>query len=215
MELKDFQQAVLDTFDGYLDALIEKRLNALKVEKLIQADPDLDLAVPDYTEKAWEALAAIGKLPKSRGGVPFSPRTDGAGRPVPSVTLKIPTGGGKTLLAAQAVSRIMSKWNRANHGFVLWIVPNESIYTQTHKALNNREHPYRQILDRAAAGRVKILEKTTPLDKRDVESHLCVMLLMLQAANRETKESLKIFRDRGNVRGAGPAGERRINRLVS
>jgi type III restriction enzyme len=207
MELKDFQQAVLDTFDGYLDALIEKRLNALKVEKLIQADPDLDLAVPDYTEKAWEALAAIGKLPKSRGGVPFSPRTDGAGRPVPSVTLKIPTGGGKTLLAAQAVSRIMSKWNRANHGFVLWIVPNESIYTQTHKALNNREHPYRQILDRAAAGRVKILEKMTPLDKRDVESHLCVMLLMLQSSTRENKESLKIFKDRGNVRGFFPAGD--------
>jgi hypothetical protein len=60
----------------------------------------------------------------------------------------------------------MSKWVRAKHGFVLWIVPNESIYTQTHKALNNREHPYRQILDRTAAGRVKILEKTTPLDKR-------------------------------------------------
>nr|VFK16834.1 MAG: type III restriction enzyme [Candidatus Kentron sp. LFY] len=207
MELKDFQQAVLDTFDGYLDALVEKRLNARKVEKLIQADPELDLAVPDYTKQAWEALGAIGKLPKSRAGVPFSPRTDGAGRPVPSVTLKIPTDGGKTLLAAQAVSRIMGKWVRANHGFVLWIVPSESIYTQTHKALNNREHPYRQILDRAAAGRVKILEKMTPLDRRDVESHLCVMLLMLQSSNRESKESLKIFKDRGNVRGFFPDGD--------
>ena len=129
------------------------------------------------------------------------------GRPVPSVTFKIPTGGGKTLLAAQAVSRIMSKWLQANHGFVLWIVPNESIYAQTHKALNNREHPYRQILDRAAAGKVKILEKMTPLDRRDLESHLCVMLLMLQSSNRENKESLKIFKDRGNVRGFFPAGD--------
>lgn len=205
MELKDFQQEVLDTFDSYLDVVVEKRLNAIKVEKLIQADPDLDLEIPDYTERAWKAMNAMGKLPKARTDVPFSPRADGAARPVPSVTLKIPTGGGKTLLAAQAVSRIMSKWIRDNHGFVLWIVPNESIYTQTLKALNDREHPYRQTLDRAAAGRVKILEKLTPLDKRDVESHLCIMLLMLQSSNRENKESLKIFRDRGNVRGFFPS----------
>lgn len=207
MELKDFQQEVLDTFDGYLDALAEKRLNALEVEELSSERPELNIPVLDYTEEAWKVLTAIGKLPKSRNSVPFSPRTDGADRPVPSVTLKIPTGGGKTLLAAKAVSRIMSKWAQANHGFVLWIVPNESIYSQTHKALNNREHPYRQILDRAAAGRVKILEKMTPLDRRDVESQLCVMLLMLQASNRENKESLKIFKDRGNVRGFFPSGD--------
>lgn len=207
MELKDFQQAVLDTLDGYLDQLVEQRLRTAELERLSREKPELNIPVPDFTEEAWNALAASGKLPKSRVGVPFSPRMDGAGRPVPSVTLKIPTGGGKTLVAAQAVSRIMSKWVRANHGFVLWIVPNESIYTQTYKALINREHPYRQILDRAAAGRVKILEKMTPLDKRDVESHLCVMLLMLQSSNRENKESLKIFKDRGNVRGFFPASD--------
>ena len=41
----------------------------------------------------------------------------------------------------------------------------------------------------AVAGRVKILEKNDALNKRDVESHLCVMLLMLQSANRETQET--------------------------
>lgn len=204
MELKDFQQAVLDTCDGYLDALVEQRLRTRELEKLSRAQPALKIPVPDFTAEAWNVLRAGGKLPESRAKKPFSPRTDGAGRPVPAVTFKIPTGGGKTLLAAQAVSRIMGKWVGANHGFVLWIVPNESIYAQTRKALNNREHPYRRILDQAAAGKVKILEKTTPLDKRDVESHLCVMLLMLQSSNRENKESLKIFKDRGNVRGFFP-----------
>jgi len=42
--------------------------------------------------------------------MPFSPLIDGAGQPVPSVTVKIPTGGGRTLLVTQAVSLIMSKW---------------------------------------------------------------------------------------------------------
>lgn len=30
MQLKEFQQEVLDTFDAYLDALVEKRLNAVE-----------------------------------------------------------------------------------------------------------------------------------------------------------------------------------------
>ncbi len=207
MELKDFQQEVLDSFDGYLDALVEQRLRTAELEKLSSKKPELNIPIPDYTEETWNTLKELGKLPKTRANVPFSGRKDGVNRPVPSVTFKIPTGGGKTLLAASAVSRVMSKWVQANHGFVLWIVPNEAIYTQTYKALNNREHPYRQVLDRAAAGKVKILEKMTPLDRRDVESHLCVMLLMLQSSNRENQESLKIFKDRGNVRGFFPVGD--------
>ena len=81
---------------------------------------------------------------------------------------------------------------------------NEAIYSQTKAQLSNREHPFRQILDRASAGRTKILEKDDPLNKQDIDTHLCVMLLMLQSANRETKETLRLFRDRGNVHGFFP-----------
>ena len=48
------------------------------------------------------------------------------------------------------------------------------------------------------------MEKTDRLDARDVETNLCVMLLMLPSANRQTKESLKMFRDRGDVHGFFP-----------
>ena len=51
------------------------------------------------------------------------------------------------------------------------------------------------------------------LDARDVESHLCVMLLMLQSADRETKEILKVFRDRGDIHGFfPPEGAQRAHR---
>lgn len=205
MELKDFQQHVLDNLDRYLDELVEQHTNYLKVEKLKSENPGVEIPLPDFTEKAWTKLRDGGHLPPVRQKIPFSPRTDGIGRPVPAVALKIPTGGGKTLLAASAVSRIMGKWVQGNSGFVLWIVPNEAIYTQTRKALANREHPYRQVLDKAAAGRVKILEKSDALKRQDVEDYLCVMLLMLQSANRETQETLRLFRDRGNVHGFFPA----------
>ena len=207
MELKDFQQNVLDVLDEYLEELVKARNNADEVEKFRRKRPELNIPVPDFTEQAWNAMTAAKKLPKSRDVIPFSKREDGAERSVPSVTLKVPTGGGKTLLAAHSVSRVMAKWLRANHGLVLWIVPNESIYSQTRKALNNREHPYRQTLDRAAAGRVRILDKTSPLSREDVENQLCVVLMMLQSSNRENKETLRIFKDRGNVRGFFPDGD--------
>ncbi len=197
----DYQDRVLSTFEFYLDALKEKKGGA---DKVAADNPGLDLSVPDFAEQAWEALGQAGKLPPSRAAVPFSPRIDGCGRPVPNAVLKVPTAGGKTWLAISSVSRVMGRYLDSNTGFVLWIVPNEAIYTQTLKRLKDRRHPYRQALDRAAAGRVRVMEKTDRLDARDVENNLCVMLLMLQAANRETQDSLKMFRDRGDVHGFFP-----------
>ena len=211
----DYQDRVLSTLDAYLDLLKEKKTRADKVAALAAQDPDLGLAIPDFTKEAWETMKAAGKLPASRAAIPFSPRIDGCERPVPNAVLKVPTGGGKTWLAVSAVSRVMGRYLDRNTGFVLWIVPNEAIYTQTLKHLKDRQHPYRQALDRAAAGRVKIMEKTDRLDARDVETNLCVMLLMLQSANRETQDSLKMFQDRGDVHGFfPPEGEQQAHQAA-
>lgn len=204
MELKDFQDAVLKKFNAYLDELYKQKTNSDEVEILSKEKPKLNIPVPDYCMNTWDELKAQGLLPSLRATIPYSPRIDGIGRNVPNLTLKVPTGGGKTLLATASVSRIFGRYLSSNTGFVLWIVPNEAIYSQTKKTLTNRDHPYRQMLDRSSAGKVKILEKNDPLNREDVKSHLCVMLLMLQSANRETKETLRLFRDRGNVRGFFP-----------
>lgn len=204
MELKDYQQTVLDTLDAYLDELGKQKKRADKVGELAKESPELEIPIPDFPQEAWNALKVAGLLPAARHDKDYSKRTDALGRPVPNICLKIPTGGGKTLLAANGVAKILSRYLNQNTGFVLWIVPNEAIYTQTKRQLANREHPYRQILDRAAAGKVKFMEKEDRLDARDVETHLCVMLLMLQSANRETKDTLRLFRDRGNVNGFFP-----------
>ncbi len=132
---------------------------------------------------------------------------------VPNITFKVPNGGGgKTYLAVSAVSKVLGKYLGKNAGFVLWVVPNEATYTQTLKHLKNREHPYRQALDRASAYRTKIMEKGDPLNAEDVETHLCAMVLMLQSGNRENKETLRIFRDRGDVHGFSPfEGEQQLH----
>lgn len=211
----DYQDRVLTALDAYLDFLKEKKVRSDRVAALAAQDPDLGLAIPDFAKEAWEAMKAAGKLPVSRDAISFSPRHDGCDRPVPNTVLKVPTGGGKTWLAVTAVSRIMGSYLDRNTGFVLWIVPNEAIYTQTLKHLKDRQHPYRQALDRAAAGRVRVMEKTDRLDARDVETNLCVMLLMLQSANRETQDSLKMFQDRGDVHGFfPPEGEQQAHKAA-
>ena len=209
----DYQDRVLTALDAYIDQLKARKREVDEIAELAASKPHLNLPIPDFTRQAWEALKAEGKLPASRDKIPFSPRRDGCGCPVPNAVLKVPTGGGKTWLAVSGVSHIMGRYLNRNTGFILWVVPNEAIYAQTLKHLKDRQHPYRQALDRTAAGRVRIMEKTDRLDARDVEMNLCVMLLMLPSANRETQESLKMFQDRGDVHGFfPPEGEQQAHR---
>lgn len=199
-----YQERALKALEAYLDALKPEKARYDKAAALIADDPDLGLELPHFPAKAWAKLA----LPASRASVPYSPRTSGDGQPVPNATLKVPTGGGKTYLACASLSRIFGQYLQTNVGFVLWIVPNEAIYSQTVRTLRDRQHPYRQTLDRAAAGKVKILEKGDPLHRADVDANLCIMVLMLQASNRQNQDSLKLFQDRGDVHGfTYPEGE--------
>ena len=138
-------------------------------------------------------------IPKGKEKVlpPHKDRLSGMGRPVPNICLKVPTGGGKTLLGASGIERINTDFFERNNGLVLWVVPSDSIYKQTLKALSHRESLYRQILDRAGAEKVKILQKTDSFHPQDIENFLCVMLLMLQSAGRQSKQTLRIFKDSG------------------
>ena len=207
--LKDFQERVLEQLGKYLaelrrqQAQSEQQAEALRT---MEGAEDTLRALADYPRRTWDSLRKAGELPpllKDQAAQHHS-RWDGAGRAIPNVCLKVPTGGGKTLLAAAAVGQIMSGWWRRSTGLVLWVVPNEAIYRQTLKALQDRDHPYRQLLNVAGAGRVKVIEKAQPLTRQDVDGGLCVMVLMLAAANRRNKETLKFFADSGRVLGFMP-----------
>ncbi len=206
MELKDYQQEALDTLETYLAALKDARKAADELAAVNIAEfPEVvreSMAVAvkeaaDYPRVAWEKLreeAVLPGVPDKKGAdkIPeYIAREAASGEPIPHVCLKVPTGGGKTLLGVEAVRRL-----KLGTGFVLWLVPTKAIYTQTWAAFRNREHPYRQILELASGGRVKLLQKDDRFTKQDVEDYLCVMLLMLPAANRQrNKEFLKMFRD--------------------
>ena len=202
MELKTYQLRALDAFSHWLEAL-EAAQN--ESEAAIEAWPEAAGEIPDvvrnYPLKAWEALRVEDGVAATAGE--YVNRTDGAGRPIPHICFKVPTGGGKTLLAAAALER-----RHRQTGLTLWIVPSKAIYAQTKAALWNREHPYRQMLERASAGRVKMLEKDDPFNSGDVANYLCVMLLMLPATNRQRgREFLRMFKDSGRYPSFFPDGD--------
>ena len=192
MILKEYQKRTLATIREFLEGLAELRG---KVATALEVYPELDF---DWVHKAWE---------KSVPARVYYPRKNGLGEPLPSFCLKIPTGGGKTLLATKVVGLVNTHYRRRQTGLVLWIVPTTQIYNQTLKALKDRDHPYRQQLDMASAGRTLTLEKTSGFSPRDVRENLCVLLLMLPSANRETREQLRMFRDSGGFDRFFPADD--------
>ena len=207
VQMKSFQTKVLDKLAVYLDELKKHEAQALAAARTLKAMEGMEhLAreAADFPKMTWSALKAAGQLPQAFAALTHSSRFDGADRAIPNVCLKVPTGGGKTLMAAASVARVFGSYLGRHAGLVLWVVPNEAIYRQTLKTLSDRDHPYRQILTVAGAGRVKVIEKNSPLSRLALDSHLCVMVLMLQSAARQSKETLRFFRDRGDVQGFLP-----------
>lgn len=192
LELKEHQKRTVEALDRWLQALDTERAKSEQMADAARGqghEPPRELL--DYPRAAWAELADAGGLLAERQ--PYVHRTDDAGRPIPHACLKVPTGGGKTLLGAATLER-----TRMQTGLVLWIVPSRAIYAQTMKAFKSRDHPYRGRLEVAGAGRVKLFEKDDAISLDDLSSHLCVMLLMYPAANRRRgREFLRMFRDTG------------------
>lgn len=189
MELKDYQIGVLDKFNYYLNKLAEHKELAEDFVKFQKVNGK-EAKLTNYAKDTWEALVQerrIDSLKSSNGQEltpPYISRFDGIDRAIPNVCFRVPTGGGKTLLGVSAIERLQIDMFTEQKGMVLWVVPSDAIYKQTWKQLADREHPYRQILERASGGRVKMLEKDDIFTSRDVDENLCVMLLMLQSGAR-------------------------------
>lgn len=187
MIFKPYQTKVANKLKDYLETASEVR-GLLK-----DVDPD-----------AWVQLA-FNKIGLSR--VPDMDR-NGMNEFYPRLCIKVPTGGGKTLLAVDTIRQYQDIFAKRKTGLVVWIVPSEIIYSQTVERLRDKADPYRQLLDQASAGHTLIVEKNQELRAEDVEENLVVLMLMIQSVNRTTKESLKVFMDSGSYNSFFPQDNR-------
>jgi type III restriction enzyme len=188
MKLKEYQERTLTQVKRYLEQLAAWRVKAWTGDEWLF----------DFAEKAWEK-ADVGRM--------YLKKKDGLQRPLPSFCLKIPTGGGKTLLAVKTIDLVQSIYRKQQSGLVVWIVPTLQIYRQTLLRLRDRDDPYRQHLDLVSAGRTLILEKTDGFTPQDIEERLAVLLLMLPSASRANKEALRMFKDSGAFQAFFPTDD--------
>jgi type III restriction enzyme len=112
------------------------------------------LKLKNYQETCLDALGNYLRAASQTGAsaafrqLTSRPYDDTVFGAVPCVCLRIPTGGGKTLLASHAIPRIGSAYLASDFPVALWLVPSDAIRSQTLKALPTPGHAYRAELER-------------------------------------------------------------------
>lgn len=135
--------------------------------------------------------------------------TNGLNEYYPRIVMKVPTGGGKTLLAVEAIREYQNLFARKRTGLVVWIVPSETIYSQTVQKIRDKSNPLRQLLDQASGNKTLIVEKGRRLTIHDIEEHLVILFVMIQSISRQNgKEALKVFQDSGGFESFFPSDNR-------
>ena len=125
----------------------------------------------------------------------------------PFVCVKIPTGGGKTLVACHAVAKIMQTIlkNKMDRGIVMWFVPSEAIKSQTLRKLKDRTDWHRKALDEAFENKVRIFsnEEALRIRKEDVSDNICVVISSLDAFRKEKQKrgKYKVYQENGSLLG--------------
>jgi type III restriction enzyme len=114
---------------------------------------------------------------------------------VPYVCLRLPTGGGKTILGAHAIAVARDAWIEKDYPLVLWLVPTNTIRMQTAEALKNPRHPYRRVLDEAFEGRVRVFDIAdfAQIRPHDIRDHLCVVVGTFQTLRVGSTEGRKVY----------------------
>ncbi len=139
------------------------------------------LAKPAELHTVWRELPfqqqAIAR------GEPTLPYQDAAFGDVPCVCLRLPTGGGKTLLAAHVIGDVSRHYTFTEAPVALWLVPSDAIREQTLKALMNKQHPYRQSLDQRFNDKVRVcgLENLATVGPHEVGTNAVVIVATIQA----------------------------------
>ncbi len=114
---------------------------------------------------------------------------------VPYVCLRLPTGGGKTILGAHAVTIAREAWIEKDYPLILWLVPSNTIRVQTADALKNTKHPYRRVLDEEFEGRVRVFDIVdfAQIRPHDLRENLCIVVGTIQTLRVSNTDGRKVY----------------------
>ena len=116
---------------------------------------------------------------------------------MPYFCLRIPTGGGKTWLAAKSIALINTHLLRCDHSIILWLVPSKAIRDQTLRALRNQQHPYHQALREAGPVSVMDLEEAKSITRAALDTATVIIVATRQAFQVDEEECRKVYQSSG------------------
>ncbi len=124
---------------------------------------------------------------------------------VPFVCVKIPTGGGKTLVGCKAVERIMATTlqHKMDTGIVMWFVSSDAIKTQTLKKFKDPKDWHYEMLNESFDTKFKVFsnEEALTITPEDVRNNLCIIVASVVAFRHETaiQKKYKVYQENGSL----------------
>jgi type III restriction enzyme len=177
MQPKEYQKRTLNALRDYLRTCVEKR--------------NANLAFYEITLQRYGL------------GIPYNPVPELPD--LPYVCLRLPTGGGKTLVAAHSIAIAKFEYLHTDEPLVLWLTPSNTIREQTLKALRNRKHPYRQAVETAGANvTVLDIEEAKYVQPAQLNG-VTIIVSTMQAFRVEETEGRKVYEQNGSLMGHFPA----------
>jgi type III restriction enzyme len=170
MQLKPYQTRALDALRTFLDAA------AIKPH-----------------EQAYREACEIGEPgPYAAAYRPLEGLPD-----APYCCLRLPTGGGKTLLAAHAIGVARDTYLTTQHPLVLWLVTSTTIGDQTIDALKKPGHPYRQALEDQFGASVRVLgiDERRQIRPQDLADRATIVVATVQSFRVTNPEDRNVYRD--------------------
>ena len=175
MEMKSYQRQVISDLSRYMELLNEEQ--------------DYIAAFSQFWHE--KSAPALGHYQDILPGVP-------------NLCFKVPTGGGKTFLACNAIRPVFDALPMTKMKTVVWLVPSDAILTQTLKSLQDASHPYRQTIDVAFSGQVTVYSKQELLSGQNfnitaVTEQLSIMVLSYDSFRGRSNEALKAYRENSSL----------------
>ena len=178
MKLKTYQEEVLRDVKDYQEALLDTNNLRTSFRQYWLKKTNID---PDNEDSK------------------FLHQYDNTTTPgIPNVTLKVPTAGGKTYIAANAIPIIFDYLPEEQPRVVAWFVPSDSIREQTLNNLSTPGHPYHDAL--LNLGRMVMVEGKEDalmgkgLTPMEVEEQLTVLVLSAQSFATRDRDDLRSWR---------------------
>ncbi len=170
LELRDYQRRSLDVLESYLRLAVAHGANMAFHRQL------------ELLQEEDRPYRAVPQLP----GLPY-------------LCLRVPTGGGKTLMACHALGIAAKEYLQAERAACLWLVPANTIRDQTLAALRDRGHPYRRAVDAYFGGQVAVMDLTEALyvTRGTLAGATCVIVATLAALRVEDTDGRKVYESAG------------------